>query len=113
MMRIRIGRGRVVVKRADPQLRDGLIPLAVLLAIGVGLVGVGLVGVGLVGVGLVGVGLVGVGLVGAGLARPGVVGLPILAVSLTMMRTPRMTPLPFNQTVRLEFILIGKSCGEL
>ncbi|CAB4000773.1 Hypothetical predicted protein [Paramuricea clavata] len=32
MTRIRIG--RVVVKRADPQLRDGLIPLAVLLAIG-------------------------------------------------------------------------------
>jgi hypothetical protein len=82
-----------VVKRADPQLRDGLIPLAVLLAIGVGLVGVGLVG--------------------AGLAGPGVVGLPILAVSLTMMRTPRMTSLPFNQTVRLELILIGKSCGEL
>ena len=69
--------GRVVVKRADPQLRDGLIPLAVLLAIWVGLV-----------------------------------GLPILAVSLTMMRTPRMTSLPFNQTVRLEFILIRKSCGE-
>jgi hypothetical protein len=76
------------VKRADPQLRDRLTPLVVLLAIGEGVVGPGVVG-------------------------PGVVGLPILVVSLIMMRTLRMTSLPFNQTVRLEFNLVGKSCGEV
>jgi hypothetical protein len=87
------------VKRADPQLRDRLTPLVVLLAIGEGVVGPGVEGV--VGPGVEGV------------VGPGVVGLPILVVSLIMMRTLRMTSLPFNQTVRLEFNLVGKSCGEV
>jgi hypothetical protein len=100
------------VKRADPQLRDRLTPLVVLLAIGEGVVGPGVEGVVGPGVeGVVGPGVEGV--VGPGVVGPGVVGLPILVVSLIMMRTLRMTSLPFNQTVRLEFNLVGKSCGEV
>jgi hypothetical protein len=76
----------------DPQL-------AVLLAIGEG---VGGAGSGLEGEGP--------GLEGAG---PGLVGLPILVVSRMMMWTLRITSLPFNQTVLREFILVGKSCGEV
>ena len=57
-----------------------------------------------------GVGGTGSGLEGAG---PGLVGLPILVVSRMMMWTLRITSLPFNQTVLREFILVGKSCGEV
>jgi hypothetical protein len=46
-------------------------------------------------------------------AGPGLVGLPILVVSRMMMWTLRITSLPFNQTVLREFILVGKSCGEV
>jgi hypothetical protein len=85
------------VEGPDPQL-------AVLLAIGEG---VGGAGPGLEGPGLEGEGP---GLEGAG---PGLVGLPVLVVSRMMMRTLGMTSLPFNQTVHREFILVGKSCGEV
>jgi hypothetical protein len=90
----------------DPQL-------AVLLAIGEG-VGGAMEGVGGAGPGLEGAGP---GLEGEGQGlegeEPGLLGLPILVVSRIMMRTLKMTSLPFNQTVRREFILVGKSCGEV
>jgi hypothetical protein len=57
-----------------------------------------------------GVGGAGSGLEGAG---PGLVGLPILVASRMTMWTLRITSLPFNQTVLREFILVGKSCGEV
>jgi hypothetical protein len=85
-------RGRMRVEGPDPQL-------AVLLAIGEG---VGGAGPGLEGEGP-----------GLEVAGPGLVGLPVLVVSRMMMRTLGMTSLPFNQTVRREFILVGKSCGEV
>jgi hypothetical protein len=92
-------RGRMGVEGPDPQL-------AVLLAIGEG---VGGAGPGLEGEGP-GLEGEGPGLEGAG---PGLVGLPVLVVSRMMMRTLGMTSLPFNKTVRREFILVGKSCGEV